>query len=290
MRWLVAGSSGMLGQDLVSMLEERGEHVTALALPELDVIDPQACIDAARGHDVVANCTAYTAVDAAESDEAAAFGVNAVGAANLARAARLAGARMVHVSTDYVFPGDAATPYPEDATPAPRTAYGRTKLAGERAVLAAPSGAGGTIVRTAWLYGAHGHNFVRTMIELSSKRDTLDVVDDQFGQPTWAADVAERLVALGRRPSATGIFHATSSGVTSWFHFTREIFRLIAADPERVHPTTSAAFPRPAPRPAYSALGHDRWKEIGLEPIRDWRAALREALPTIRKESTGATP
>lgn len=142
------------------------------------------------------------------------------------------------------------------------------------------------VLRTAWLYGAHGGNFVATMIGLEARRDTLDVVDDQRGQPTWSADVAERIADLGPRigPEANGVLHATNSGETTWFELAREVFRLIDADPDRVHPTTSAAFTRPAPRPAYSALGHSRWPQTGLGPLRDWRTALHEALPHIRKE------
>jgi dTDP-4-dehydrorhamnose reductase/4-ketoreductase len=189
---------------------------------------------------------------------------------------------MIHISTDYVFAGDARTPYPEDHPTAPRTAYGRTKLAGEQAV-AKELPTSSAIVRTAWLYGVHGRSFVRTMIDLESRRDTLDVVHDQRGQPTWSADVAARLADLGPHlgRGASGVFHATGSG---------EVFRLLGADPERVRPTTSAAFVRPAPRPAYSALAHGRWQELGLPPLRDWQSALRDALPLIRKESLRETP
>ncbi len=190
------------------------------------------------------------------------------------------------MSTDYVFDGEArSAPYPEDHTPAPRTAYGRTKLAGEQAVLATLPDAS-AVLRTAWLYGAHGGNFVRTMIDLEARRDTLDVVDDQRGQPTWSADVAVRIADLGPRvgSEANGVLHATNAGEATWFELAREVFRLIDADPDRVHPTTSAAFTRPAPRPAYSVLGHSRWQQTGLGPLRDWRTALHEALPHIRKE------
>ncbi|MEV5427846.1 dTDP-4-dehydrorhamnose reductase [Streptomyces sp. NPDC052701] len=289
MRWLVTGAGGMLGRDVVDELTRRGEHVTGLDRAALDVTRPEAvgAAVADRRPDIVVNCAAYTAVDDAESDEERALRVNGDGPRLLARACAAHGARLIHVSTDYVFSGDArTTPYPEDHPPAPRTAYGRTKLAGERAVREELPGAS-VILRTAWLYGAHGTSFVRTMIGLEARRDTVDVVDDQRGQPTWSADVAERIADLGPRvgSGAHGVLHATGSGEATWYDLAREVFRLIGADPERVRPTTSAAFVRPAPRPAYSALAHGRWQEIGLPPLRDWRAALHEALPSIRKES-----
>ncbi|MFD8232516.1 dTDP-4-dehydrorhamnose reductase [Streptomyces sp. NPDC059696] len=288
MRWLVAGAGGMLGRDVVEELTRRGETVVGLDRTALDITDPGAVDAAVREHrpDLVVNCAAYTAVDDAETDEARALEINGDGPRFLARACAAHGARLIHVSTDYVFSGDArTTPYPEDHPTGPRTAYGRTKLAGERAVLEELPGAS-AIVRTAWLYGVHGSNFVRTMIGLEARRDTLDVVDDQRGQPTWSADVAERIAALGPvlGSGAHGVFHATSSGEASWYDLAREVFSLIGADPDRVRPTSSAAFPRPAPRPAYSALAHRRWQEIGLPPPRDWRSALHEALPRIRKE------
>ncbi|MEU0200061.1 MULTISPECIES: dTDP-4-dehydrorhamnose reductase [unclassified Streptomyces] len=288
MRWLITGAGGMLGRDVVDELTRRGETVAGLDRAALDITRPEAVDAAVREHrpDLVVNCAAYTAVDDAETDEARALEINGDGPRLLARACAAHGARLVHVSTDYVFDGEARTaPYPEDHPTGPRTAYGRTKLAGERAVLEELPGAS-AVVRTAWLYGVHGANFVRTMIGLEARRDTVDVVDDQRGQPTWSADVAERIADLGPRlgPDAHGVFHATSSGEATWYELAREVFSLLGADPDRVRPTSSAAFPRPAPRPAYSALAHRRWQEIGLPLPRDWRSALHEALPRIRKE------
>ncbi|MFF8674003.1 dTDP-4-dehydrorhamnose reductase [Streptomyces sp. NPDC015242] len=288
MKWLITGAGGMLGRDVVEELTRRGETVVALDRAALDITRPEAVEAAVREHapGLVVNCAAYTAVDDAETDEARALEINGEGPRLLARACAAHGARLIHVSTDYVFSGESrTTPYPEDHPTGPRTAYGRTKLAGERAVLEELPGAS-AIVRTAWLYGVHGGNFVRTMIGLEARRDTLDVVDDQRGQPTWSADVAERIADLGPRlgPDAHGVFHATNAGEASWYELAREVFALIGADPDRVRPTSSAAFPRPAPRPAYSALAHRRWQEIGLPLPRDWRSALHEALPRIRKE------
>ena len=280
--WLVAGAGGMLGRDLVTVLRQRGEDVTGLARCELDVTDEAAVRGALRRHRpaVVVNCAAWTAVDDAEAHEDDAFRVNGRGAQNVAAACAAGGAALVHVSTDYVFGGDGRRPYTEDDRPGPRTAYGRTKLAGEQAVLGLLPGAG-QVVRTAWLYGAHGPNFVTAMIRLASERPTVDVVADQRGQPTWTVDVADQIIALARSGAGAGVYHATSSGETTWFGLAREVFRLLGADPARVRPTTSGAYPRPAPRPAYSVLGHDGWLAPGIEPIGDWRDALERAFPAM---------
>jgi dTDP-4-dehydrorhamnose reductase len=280
--WLILGAGGMLGQDLVAALEGAGQDVTGLARAELDITD-EAAVRAAVGRpgaDVVVNCAAWTAVDDAESRESEALLVNGAGAGSVATACAAAGARLVHLSTDYVFAGDTAAPYAETDRPAPRTAYGRTKLAGERAVLRLhPSGA--YVARTAWLYGAHGRNFVSTMIRLERERPAVDVVSDQRGQPTWTADVAAQIIALAASQAPPGVYHATSSGEATWFDLAREVFQLLGADPARVRPVTSSAFPRPAPRPGNSVLGHGGWARAGIEPIGDWRMALRRAFPSM---------
>ncbi|MGW6731218.1 dTDP-4-dehydrorhamnose reductase [Streptomyces sp. NPDC055013] len=293
MRWLVTGAGGTLGRDLVEELRTRDEQVTGLDHPALEITDPGAVDRALAAHrpDVVVNCAAYTAVDDAEQDEESALHVNGDGPRILARACAAYGAGLIQVSTDYVFAGDARTPYAEDAAPAPRTAYGRTKLAGERAVLDELPDAS-AVVRVAWLYGVHGRSFVRTMMELEARRDTVDVVDDQRGQPTWSADVAATIADLGPRVGRdmTGVLHATNSGEATWYDLAREVFRLLGADPDRVRPVTGEAFPRPAPRPAYSVLAHGRRQRLGLARARDWRTALHEALPRIRKETLRETP
>ncbi|MFE7426599.1 MULTISPECIES: dTDP-4-dehydrorhamnose reductase [unclassified Streptomyces] len=276
----------MLGRDVLARLAD--EDVTAVAADRkaVDVADPGSVRAAFEEHRpaVVVNCAAWTAVDDAETMEASALLVNGTGPEVLAAACREHGAVLLQVSTDYVFAGDAEKPYAEDDPTGPRSAYGRTKLAGERAVLGTLPDTG-YVVRTAWLYGAGSGNFVRTMIRLEGVKDTLDVVDDQRGQPTWTVDLADRLVRLGQAALAgtapAGVYHGTGGGETTWFGLTREIFRLLGADPERVRPTTSAAFARPAPRPAYGVLGHDRWSVAGIEPIRDWREALEAAFPAL---------
>lgn len=278
-RWFVTGAAGQLGTELLLALAGADDLVVGVTRADLDVTDASAVLDAVRlaRPDVVVNCAAYTAVDAAETDADTAMAVNGSAPGHLAVAAREVGARLVQVSTDYVFSGDATTPYDEDAPTGPRSVYGRTKLAGERAVLEALPESG-YVVRTAWLYGAHGPNFVRTMLRLAGERETVDVVDDQVGQPTWTRDLAGQIIALARSDAPAGVYHGTNAGQVSWFGLTREIFRLAGLDPERVHPTTTDRFPRPAPRPAWSVLGHDRWSAVGLAPMRAWDVALETML------------
>lgn len=267
-RWLVVGANGMLGQDLVTMLKERGHDVGAADREELDITDPASAAAGVAGYDVVVNCAAWTAVDEAETQEGAAFSVNAVGPANLAAAARAVGARLVQISTDYVFAGSASSPYAEDAPLDPKSAYGRTKGAGEWAVRATTDDY--LIVRTAWLYGAQGNCFPKTMVKLLADRDSLTVVDDQVGQPTWTVDLADLVVRLVEAGAPSGTYHGTSSGQTSWFGFARAAVVAAGHDAEAIQPTTSAAFVRPAPRPAYSVLGHDALVAAGVAPIGDW--------------------
>jgi len=266
----------MLALDLVPALREVGWVVTALGRDDLDVTDAAQCVAAVDGHDLVVNAAAYTAVDAAETDEPAAFAVNAVGAANVAHACSRAGARLVHVSTDYVFDGTATQPYAVDQPVAPRSAYGRTKAAGEWAVRALCRES--WVLRTAWLYGAGGPNFVSTMLRLAGEHDTVSVVDDQVGQPTWTADLAGLAVRLVAGDAPYGIHHGTSGGQTTWYGLARRVFALNGLDPERVLPTTTEAFPRPAPRPAWSVLSHRSLEQAGIVPIGDWSARIAEFL------------
>jgi len=284
--WLVTGAGGMLGRDLVDVLGRRGEDVTGLRRGDLDVTDePAVRALILRVRPAVVNCAAWTAVDDAEAREDEALLVNGRGAENVAAACAASGSRLVHVSTDYVFGGDGCAPYAEYDRAAPRTAYGRTKLAGEQAVLRLLPQTG-YVARTAWLYGAHGPNFVRAMTGLERRQPFVDVVADQRGQPTWAVDVADQIVALARAAPRAGVYHATSSGEATWHELAVEVFRLLGADPARLRATTSAAFPRPAPRPAYSVLGHDRHAAAGVEPIGDWRTALGLAGTHRRGRST----
>jgi dTDP-4-dehydrorhamnose reductase len=275
---LVTGATGMLGTDVVDCLS--AHSVSALSRAELDIENADAVLSAVAGHDVVINTAAYTQVDDAESNEDVAFGVNASGAENLAIAAREVGARLIHLSTDYVFNGSATSPYAEATRRDPISAYGRTKAMGEELVLAAHAD-GTAIVRTAWLFGEHGPNFVDTILRLSNERDTLQVVDDQRGQPTWSRDLANRIADLVNAGVPSGIFHGTNAGETTWFGLARRVFELSGLDPERIQPTDSSAFVRPAPRPQYSVLGHAAWATIGMKPMRAWDDALFEYLSAI---------
>jgi dTDP-4-dehydrorhamnose reductase len=283
MRWMVTGGRGMLASDLVAALRAAGEDVVALARTDLDVTSSAACDEVLADADIVVNAAAWTAVDAAEAHERDAFAINAVGTANVARASRRAGFGLIHLSTDYVFAGDASTPYEENAPVSPRSAYGRSKAAGEWAARAESPNS--YVVRTAWLYGEHGPNFVKTMARLARDRETVAVVTDQRGQPTWTQDVAAAILTLVRSKAPPGVYHATSSGETTWFDFTRALFEELGLDPARVVPTTTDAFPRPAPRPAYSVLGHQAWSDVGIPAIRDWRAALAAAATRVAADA-----
>lgn len=281
-QWLVTGAGGMLGQDVVARLAaDPSVSLTAALRTDLDITDRDAVAAAVTGHDVVVNCAAWTDVDRAETHEEAATALNGGAVRNLAEACATTNTRLIQISTDYVFAGDRTSPYPEDAPTAPINAYGRSKLAGEHAVLEYLPDTG-YVVRTAWLYGAHGKNFVATMLKAAETRDHLDVVDDQHGQPTWTGALATHIVALGRQAlggsAPAGIYHGTATGQTTWHGLARAAFEQRGLDPERVRPTTSAAFVRPAPRPAYSVLGHDNWTKAGLEPMSDWHETLNTAL------------
>jgi dTDP-4-dehydrorhamnose reductase len=272
MRVLVTGAAGMLGSDLIPYLRGRGRDVTGIDL-EVDIREPSA-IDAYIAEvapDAVIHAAAWTDVDAAEANEAAASTVNVDGARNVARAAARAGADLVYVSTDYVFDGTADHDYTEDDPAAPIGAYGRTKRGGEIAVLEEHP-AGARIARTAWLYGAHGRNFVDTMRTLGREREVVQVVGDQLGSPTWTCDLAPALEAIIGLPA--GVYHTTGGGSVTWAGFAEAIFEESGIDC-RVERVTTAQFGRPAPRPARSVLAVTR---PGAPRLRNWRDALRAYL------------
>lgn len=278
MHWTIIGAAGMLGTDLSEMVAERGYEVVAIDRPDIDITDPQSVGELGQT-DVIVNCAAYTAVDPAEEHEADAFMVNAVGPQLLARRAAELGARLVHISTDYVFGGDAESPYGEYAPISPKSAYGRTKAAGEWAVRTETDSY--YIVRTAWLYGEHGKCFPKTMAKLSDTHPQLSVVTDEVGQPTWTRDLADLIIRLVEAQAPSGIYHGTSSGQTNWYGFTKEIVAAYGKDPEMVGETTAAAFKRPAPRPSYSVLGHDALGSSGIAPIGDWKERWLQAAPSV---------
>ncbi len=274
MRWLVAGGHGMLGHDLVRVLTDAGATVSALGHAELDVTDAESVERAVRGFDVVVNAAAFTRVDDAEEERDAAYAVNALGAGILAAAAAETGARFVHVSTDYVFDGTATTPYAEDHPVSPLSVYGASKAEGER--LAREANGDAIILRTAWLYGEHGANFVSAVLARGRTGAEVQVLTDQFGQPTWTLDLATRIVDVIAAKLPGGTWHATNAGGASRYDFAREIFRLAGLDAALVVPAAEVA-PRPAPRPGYSVLGHDGWGRTTLAPMRSWQEALAAA-------------
>ena len=282
MRWMVVGAKGMLGTDLVSSLVAAGHDVLAVDRGELDITNEASVEHTVDRVDVVVNVAAFTAVDQAEENEAEAFLVNAVGPQYLARRCKKIGARLVQISTDYVFDGSNSSPYSEHGPVAPAGAYGRTKAAGEWAVQSSTDDY--LIVRTAWLYGAHGSCFPKTMAALSQKHDTLQVVTDEVGQPTWTADLADLILRLVEAEAPSGIYHGTSSGRTNWYSFTQAIMASLGKNPAMVHETTAAAFKRPAPRPSFSVLSHNQLVAAGVEPIGNWLERWSEAAETVLAE------
>jgi dTDP-4-dehydrorhamnose reductase len=265
---LVTGAGGMLGRAVVDCATRLGHDVRAATRAELDIADAGATRQAllALRPRAVVNCAAYTDVDGAESDRPAAERVNAAGAGHVAAAAAEVGARIVHVSTDYVFDGSKREPWVESDRVAPLGAYGETKLAGELAV--AEANPSHTIVRTAWLFGAGGRNFVDTMLRLGGERDEVSVVTDQVGCPTWTGHLAGALVELAERSDDTGVHHIAGAGSCSWNEFALEIFERAGIDC-RVLPATSEQFASAARRPAYSVLGSERRDPLTLPPWQD---------------------
>jgi dTDP-4-dehydrorhamnose reductase len=271
MKILLMGAKGQLGVDLTSALIS-GHDVTAWDVDELDITDLDAVIEAmrARKPDLILNAAAYTDVDGCEAHEEMAYRVNAIGPRNLAIGALEAGAGILHISTDFVFDGEKGTPYLEFDETNPQSVYGRSKLAGERAVREITPRH--YILRTAWLYGPHGHNFVKTMLRLASERDTVSVVDDQVGTPTATADLIEAVMAV-MGSEAYGTYHATCEGACSWYDFAVAIFRHAGVS-VKVEPTTTEALGRPAKRPAYSVLDNFMLRHQRHVTLRDWESAL----------------
>ena len=283
MSWLITGGSGQLGIAVSLELGERGILFNAWSSGDLNITQGPTVRDviAKLSPTVIVNCAAWTDVDGAENHEIDAFRVNSDGPENLALAANLSNAKLIHVSTDYVFSGESRTPWQIDSEIKPQSAYGRTKAQGESRVLARyPEKS--FIVRTAWLYSPWGKNFAKTMTRLAIKgEDEVKVVNDQVGQPTSASDLAKQLVELGLSNSPAGIYHGTNSGQATWYEFAQEIFKLAGTDVGRVGPISSSEYLGSAKRPSYSVLSHDAWASTSVEGLRDWRIALAETMPAI---------
>ena len=283
MSWLITGGSGQLGIAVSQELGERGLNFHAWNSKELNITQGPIVRDFIfeLSPTVIVNCAAWTDVDGAENNELLASRVNSDGAENIALVAKQCGAKLIHISTDYVFSGECQTPWQVTDEINPQSAYGRTKADGEKRVLTVyPENS--YVVRTAWLYSPWGKNFAKTMTRLAIKGDDeVRVVNDQVSQPTSATDLAKQLVALGESNAPAGIYHGTNAGQASWFEFAQEVFKLAGAQVVRVKAADSAEFIRPAKRPSYSVLSHEAWGHTSIQPMRDWKIALAEAMPAI---------
>jgi dTDP-4-dehydrorhamnose reductase len=272
----------MLGRDLMRAFGERGISATGMDVEECNVVDPASCMTAVRGvrPAVVINCAAYTDVNRAEAERELAFAVNGAGAHNVARACAETGSLCVYISTDYVFDGSKPHPYIEADPPGPLNAYGASKLEGEqRTAEAAPEHA---IVRTSWLYGANGRNFVTTILARAKQGGTISVVADQFGSPTYTRDLAGALVEIALR-RLTGILHVTNSGWCSWHGLASRIVELAGISGIRVDPQPAAEYKTPAQRPANSRLAAPRTADLGLPSLPPWEDALGRFLREIQE-------
>ncbi|MBU5444362.1 dTDP-4-dehydrorhamnose reductase [Paenibacillus sp. MSJ-34] len=281
MKVIVTGAGGQLGTDVAAIFKQNGHDVIDLDRSKLDIANQQACNDiiSASQPDVIVHCAAYTAVDAAESEEDQAYLVNAVGSRNIAVAAEKTGAKVCYLSTDYVFDGTSTEPYREYDSTNPQTVYGKSKRAGEQLVQTLCSRY--FIVRTSWVYGKNGNNFVKTMLKLGREKPSLQVVHDQIGSPTYTVDLATFLLELVATEKY-GVYHASNTGNCSWYEFAKAIFEEAGMETE-VRPCTTAEFPRPAPRPKNSVLDHGSIRTNGFEDLRQWRDALKEFIVELKK-------
>lgn len=282
MRILVTGGAGQLGRELNDLCVAKGDRVTTVDRSAVDITDRSAVWQAITTlrPQVVVNCAAYTAVDACEGDPALADAVNGFAVRWIAEACHAVGAHLVQISTDYVFDGTLDRPYHEHDTPNPQSAYGRSKLIGEREALAL--GPAATVVRTSWVCGAHGNNMVKTIMRLARSNPSLSFVSDQVGHPTFTADLAPvlRRIALER---LSGVVHATNQVACSWYRFAAEVVGAMGLDPDMVRPITTAELqpPRPAPRPANSVLDNAALRAAGFAPLRDHREPLAELVARL---------
>ena len=283
MTWLITGGFGQLGVSVSQELKKRDILFDAWGSSDLDITQVQRVskLITQLSPEVIINCAAWTDVDGAEFNESQAAKVNSDGAENVALAAKQCGAKLFHISTDYVFSGESKSPWQVHDPINPQSAYGRTKAAGEDRVLEAyPENS--SIIRTAWLYSPWGKNFAKTITRVAMKGDEkVQVLIDQVGQPTSASDLARQLVDLGLSESTNGIYHATNSGAGTWFEFAQEIFKHSDADVGRLIPVSSDEYRRSAKRPSYSVLSHDTWRGTPVKPLRDWRIALADTMPAI---------
>lgn len=280
--WLIVGANGQLGRCLQDVLLQQSIDFVAATHQDLDIADAHAVSHFFTSHsfNTIVNCAAWTAVDDAEDHEVEALRINFEGPQNLATSAANTNARLIHISTDYVFSGDGNTPYTTKTHTAPLNAYGRTKLMGDEAVLRIGEGHF-PVIRTAWLYSRYGKNFAKTMAARAIQGLPVRVVDDQFGQPTMAGDLARFIVSVTNADTTPQIIHGTNSGQATWFNFAQEIYELLGADASLVSPVNSAEFPTKAKRPSYSVLDHTELIGSSINEMREWLPALRDEIPHI---------
>ena len=274
MRILITGAYGMLGSDLREVL--KNHELISAGSKDLDITDKDKVMDfiCEKSPEIVINAAAYTAVDDCETNYDDAYAVNALGPKNLAIACKKLDVPLVHISTDYVFDGSKRSPLIETDTLGPQSAYGKTKLEGEKFIQENTDKF--FILRTAWLYGLHGANFVQTMLSLAENHDEITVVDDQIGSPTYSLDLAVSIANL-LNSDKYGIYHLTNEGECSWYEFSKRIFELSNVD-VKVVPVSTEEFPRPAPRPRYSVLSNQKWIKAGFPPMRKYEEALSDYL------------
>jgi dTDP-4-dehydrorhamnose reductase len=283
MKVLVTGGKGQLGTDVTEVLRSHGHEVYSYTREELDITNHEQVQSSIAGisPEVVIHTAAYTKVDLAEQEVDLAYRVNAIGTRNVAVAAEKAGAKLVYISTDYVFDGKASVPYNEYHPTSPLGVYGKSKLAGEQFVQQLSSRF--FILRTSWVYGKHGQNFVKTMLQLAEERSELNVVHDQVGSPTYTVDLANFIAEI-IKTELYGVYHTSNTGYCSWYEFAREIFRAANLSHIKVNPVTTAEFPRPAPRPAYSVMDHMAIRLNGVDDLPDWKDALQAFMKDFYKD------
>jgi len=283
MKWLITGANGQLGRCLQKTLDSHGIDFVALSRSELDITNISLVKESFRSinPDVVFNTAAYTNVEQAEVDSAAAYAINQSGTENVAIASKSVGAKLVHFSTDYVFAGNGISPWRVNDLTEPLSVYGKSKLAGEVEILSQYS-ENSLIIRTAWLYSPYGKNFYKTMLTKALNSDEIvRIVSDQQGQPTSALDLAELAVKAVINGDLSGIFHGTNAGSCSWFEFAKNIFEIAGADSARVTPVLSSEFATKVQRPKYSVLDNQKWSEFGILPLGPWKDSVRKVLPDM---------
>jgi dTDP-4-dehydrorhamnose reductase len=283
MKWLIAGANGQLGRCLQEKLDAKGIDFVALSRADLDITNIAKVKQIIKSvyPDVVINAAAYTNVEQAEIDSAAAYEINQSGAANVAIASKSIGAKLVHFSTDYVFEGNGNSPWRANDSTQPLSIYGKSKLAGEVGILNDyPEKS--LIIRTAWLYSPYGKNFYKTILTKAlNSEESVRVVNDQQGQPTSALDLAELTINVVTENVTSGVFHGTNAGSCSWFEFAQYIFEIAGVDPARVTPVPSSEFAAKVQRPKYSVLDNQKWSEFGIVPLGPWKDSVQKALPDM---------